>query len=392
MVKFLTHQVEVSDAALSILRAQGLAYIFGQPRSGKTATSIRVCELSKRRRILVLTPKNAITGWHSELARTGAAKSYTVTNFEQTKKLDPSDYDFAIVDEAHRLGKVGKPTQRVKDVRALTFNLPVLFLSGMPLTETPLAIYYQFCVTRYSPFKHKNFYDFFREYGEPSPIRLHGRWVETYKKARPSLLEAVEPFVVRMTQVDAGITHAAVDKLHTVPLLASTKELIANIKEDKVITLNGKEIAFESDMAERLAVHQCEYGGLKVGEEYVDLPNDEVVQYILNTWSDTPDLALMCHYKSTRLKLEKHFKHAQLFSSTAHAEGVSLADFKHFVIVGTCFSGAKHVQRRERGININKRTDSVVHHIVTDSGISKAVYDTVSRKRDFNLSLYRSLR
>lgn len=149
------------------------------------------------------------------------------------------------------------------------------------------------------------------------------------------------------------------------------------------------DVAFESDMAERLAVHQIEYGGLKVGDEYRVLPNDEVLQYVLKTWGDVPGLALMCHYKSTRLKLEKHFKHASLFSSTAHAEGVSLADFEHFVIVGTCFSGAKHVQRRERGINLNKKGGSTVHHIVTDDGISAKVYEAVSKKHDFTLQMYR---
>lgn len=386
------HQVEKSIEVYARLKKYGIAYLFGQPRSGKTRTAIHTVENSQVRRVLVLTPKAAISGWMSELKAVGAVKKYTVINYEQVKNLKDYNYQLVIVDEAHRLGKVGKPTQRVKEIGAAAFNLPVLYLSGTPIVETPLSIYYQFSITRYSPLQFKSFYRFFDEYGIPSPIKLHGRWVEQYKKHKPELLDVIEPYIVRMTQQEAGIDIQATDKLHTVQLLASTKQLIEKIREDNVIELNGEQVAFESDMAVRLAEHQVEYGALKVDDQYIDLPNREVIDYLLATWGDTPDLALMCHYKSTRDKLKKHFKNAQIFSSTAHAEGVSLAHFKHFVIVGTCFSGAKHIQRRERGINMNKTDGSTVHMIVTDDGISQAVYDAVSKKRDFNLRMYRNER
>lgn len=387
--KYLPHQISASKALNIMLNRHGIAYCFGQPRSGKTRTSIHLCENAKVKRILVLTPKNAIPGWKSELKAVDATKQYTVTNYEQAKKLSPKDYDFAIIDEAHRLGRTGKPTQRVKEVRELCYNLPALFLSGTPIIESPLAIYYQFCITKHSPFKEfKTFYTFFRKYGIPDPMWVGGRSIEAYKKYKPELLDAIEPYVVRMTQADAGISVQAEDKVHVVQLSQSTKEVLDTIRTDGMLG----DVAFESDMAERLAVHQIEFGALKVGDEYRDLPNQEVIDYIKATWGDSANVACMVHYKSTRMKMEKHFKRMKLFSSTAHAEGVSLADFEHFIIVGTCFSGAKAVQRRERGININKKTGSVVNHILTDGGISQAVYDAVSEKKDFNLSMYRKVR
>lgn len=207
MSAYLPHQVAASNAATNILRHHGLAYIFGQPRSGKTATAIRLVEMSKKRSVLVLTPKNAIGGWKSELARTGAVKQYTITNYEQVKKLRADDFDFVIIDEAHRLGTVGKPSKRIKEVRAVTFDKAVLYLSGTPITETPLAIYYQLSATKHSPFnQYATFYKFFRDYGIPDPIWIGGRSVESYKKYRPEVLEVIEPYIVRMTQADAGIT------------------------------------------------------------------------------------------------------------------------------------------------------------------------------------------
>ena len=100
----------------------------------------------------------------------------------------------------------------------------------------------------------------------------------------------------------------------------------------------------------------------------------------------------MAHFRSTREKLRQHFPKATIYSSVAHAEGVDLSGCDHLVIVNTCYSGAKHIQRRDRVVNLNRKTEAVVHHIVCEGGISPVVYNAVSRKHDFNLKMYRELR
>lgn len=393
MGAYLPHQIRAASETAQLLQQHGLAYIFGEPRSGKTRTALKVAHDIGAKNVLVLTPKAAISGWDKERAAVGVSYPITVTNYEQAKKLRP-EYDLVIIDEAHRLGKVGKPTERVKDIRAITGTARCLYLSGTPIVETPLAIYYQWVVCRHTPLKFRNFYDFFRAYGEPSMIRLHGRWVEQYKRSRPELLEVIEPYVVRMTQADAGIADSvqAQDKLHTVALAAQTKALIKTIQDDKVATVGGEVVAFDSDIKERMAVHQIECGALRIDDHIVELPNNEVIDYLLRTFGDSSDVALMAHFHSTRQKLERHFKRAHIYSSTAHAEGVDLSHYRHFVIVNADYSGAKFVQRRERLVNVNKTGESVVHHIVTDAGVSDLVYKMTSKKRDFNLKCYRELR
>lgn len=390
---YLPHQIKTSEIVAQRLNDLGLCYVFGEPRSGKTRTAIRTAELIGAKNVLVLTPKAAIKGWDKELAAVGYTGNITVTNYEQAKKLTGS-YDLVVVDEAHRLGKVGKPTQRIKDIRPIAYNAKCLYLSGTPIVETPLAIYHQFIICKNTPFKHKNFYAFFREWGIPAPIRLHGRLVEQYKKSRPELLDQIEPYIVRMTQRDAGIPNSvqAQDRVHCVPLQQSTHDLIAEIVEKQVATIAGEMVGFESDMQERVAVHQIETGAVKIDEDYYLLDNREVVEYILKEFGDSKDVALMCHFKATRLKLERYFKRASIYSSVAHAEGVDLSHYKHFVIVNADYSGAKFVQRRERLVNVRKETESIVHHITTDGGISAAVYKAVSAKKDFNIRCYRDER
>ena len=60
------HQVTASDDLADRIERDGFAALAGAPRSGKTATAIRVCELLHFDSPLVFTPKNAIDGWHSE--------------------------------------------------------------------------------------------------------------------------------------------------------------------------------------------------------------------------------------------------------------------------------------------------------------------------------------
>jgi len=389
-MSYLPHQVATSDKALAVLRQRGVCLIAGLPRTGKTATAIRVAELSKAQTVLVVTKKAAIEGWYSELERIGDyEKDYTVTNYEQVKNLPAVGFDLIIVDESHTIGRAGKPTQRLKDLRAKTRGKPVLLLTGTPASETHLSYYYQFALSDLTPLKYRTFYDFFRAWGVPNLVRLNGRLQETYKKCKPEIVDFLAPYIVTLTQEQAGIKHQASDKLHVVPLSASTKELISTLKEDKVVEIAGQLRAFESEIAERLAVHQIEYGAVLLNDEVIDLPNSEVIDYLLGTFDDTEGLGLMCHFRSTRQKLEKHFKRASIYSSNAHAEGVNLAHLDNFVIVNSDYSGAKFIQRRERITNIMRDTAAIVHHIVTDGGISKAVYDTLSDKRDFTLQLYR---
>jgi hypothetical protein len=391
---YLPHQIETSDKVAAVVKDKGICLLQGEMRTGKTRTAIRTLDLLGAKRPLIVTKKAAIKGWWSEVdAVRFSLGDGTVTNYEQCAKLHADDFDFVVVDESHAISRPGKPTKRWKHLRRISWDKPVLLMTGTPSTESLLQLYYQFALSERSPLRYKNFYEFFRAWGVSSQIRINGRWVEQYKKARPDLLDRLKLYIVTLTQDQAGITHKAVDKVHKVELSAATNGLIATIQRDKVASIApGVVFAAESDMAERVAIHQIEAGAVMVDEQLIDLPNTEVIDYIKKTWGDSEGLALMAHFRSTRMKLEKHFPKASIFSSVAHAEGVSLADFEHFVIVNSDYSGAKFVQRRDRGVNLNKRTDAVVNHIVTDGGVSEHVYTAVSKKLDFTLKNYRRLR
>ncbi len=388
---YLPHQATKAGHCLDVLMQYGICLLFGEPRSGKTRTAILAAELSPATRVLVVTKKAAISGWHSEIKAVDPEAEFTVTNYEQCRKIRPG-YGLVIVDESHNLNKTGRPTQRFAAVRHAVGNSPVLMLSGTPSVEKLPGVYYQFgCSARFSPFRQfNNFYAFFQAYGIPDPIWVNGRKIEQYRAAKPTLMPYLEPLIVRMSQEEAGITQQVKDHVHLVELEPWTKGYISGLLEDSVImTEDGELHTLDSDIAVRNAVHQIESGAVLVNNEIWELPNNEVIDYIKRTFG-TKGLVVMAHYRSTRQKLERHFP--VVLSSDAHAEGVDLSMYDNFVIVNSAYSGAKFIQRRERVVNINRTTPATVHHILTDAGISRDVYEAISSKRDFNIRMFRRVR
>lgn len=384
-MSYLPHQISKGQEVADILRSKGVCYLAGLPRSGKTRTALYALSLLPIKRVLWLTKKQATPGIQKEIAEVAPAYEVTVTNYEQVTKLNKADYDFAVVDEAHNLGAVGKPTQRVKDIRAIALDKPVLLLSGTPSVESSLALFHQFCVTKHTPLKYKSFFEFFRVWGVPSPIWLYGKQVEQYKKAKPELLESLEPYFVRMTQDDAGITAKAEDVVHRIELSPYTLDLIAQ-------ALSGvmdNSMVFDSDAAIRMAVHQIEAGAVLYRDEVIHFANTELVDYIRQTFGDSSEVAVMCHFRSTRDKVAQHLPNVHVYSSDGHSEGVDLSRYKAFVIVNSGYSGAKFVQRRERGTRIDVTEPRLVHHLVSIGQLSERVYDAVSAKRDYNLAMFR---
>ncbi len=117
-MKPLPHQIEKSKDCLEIINNIGMCYLQGLPRSGKTLTSILVAEqLEDVKNILVLTKKNAISGW--EKFNKLMTKTYKITNYEQIGKLNKEDYDFVIIDESHNLSAFPKPSGRTKLIKDL---------------------------------------------------------------------------------------------------------------------------------------------------------------------------------------------------------------------------------------------------------------------------------
>lgn len=424
MITPLKHQIKFSALCWELLKTKGYVYLAGKPRSGKTYTAILTAEKSTMiSSVLVLTKKAAISGWHIFIVGNTALKhKYYVTNYEQAHKLKAKDYDLVIIDESHNLGTLAKPSNRILTIKKLCRNMPHIHLSGTAIVESPCGIFHQMYISKYNPFKFKNFYDFHRFYGEPYYIKIAGREINQYDKCNKYLMDRINEFTVYMTQEDAGIPKElqTIDKIHYIKLDTSTKQLYNHLQEHQIATVSQNilkgikcpicglhlhvnepevscptcgfkynyKLVCDTNIKLRTSLHMLESGVVKVNDEYIELGNTEKIDYILKEFGDNETVGIMCHFVGERKLVAKHFKRAKIYSSTAHAEGVDLSHLSHFIIMSSSYSGSKFIQRKERIVNINGSNTLTVHHLLVKGAISEQVYKKTSKKEDFNNSTY----
>lgn len=409
------HQLEKSQELFNLLKIYKFAYLNGEVRSGKTLTSLLALSKSKSiKSILIITKKAAISGITKflndpELQTYWAHQTHHTLNYEAIGKIkprtesksgktlakpikelqlniNPDDYDFIIIDEAHRLGKVGKPSQTYKVIKSIVQDKPFLCMSGTPVVESPNHIYYQMSVSSKTPFPQKNFYDFFRDWGIPTYLKLHGRTITQYKLARPELQTYIQRFTVTMTQTDADIDQSskAIDKLHHIQPSAGFIQAYNELYRTKLLQVQNKTLVADSTMKLRTSLHQMESGIVLIDSIPHNLGFTEKIDYIKQTWPDSPKTGIMAYYRAEYELLTREFPNSEIYSSISNAEGVDLSHLDNFIIFSFGFSGAKFVQLRDRCTNINSSKQNIVHILLMKDSISQQVYECVNQKKNFN--------
>jgi len=392
MVKwdYLPHQVDWGDRLYEMIKQEGFAILASEERTGKTGTFIKVAEMAEADKILILTKKAAISGIEDHIANLLAIKDYTVINYQSIHKLDTDDYDFIILDEFHQaLCSYPKPSETFKSVLKLTKDTPILYVSATPFSETYAQAYHSLKLSSWSPFKHKTFYQFHKEYGVETIIYIGGRQAKQYNcmqdwKIKPLLSK----HILKSTRKDIGFKHEPDDVLHTIHLSEQSKADIKMYKKTQMKHVNSTPIPLESTMAEMNSIY-LRGGGMVEHEKECYQLSTEKVDYILEFFGDTEDVAIMAHYVCEQKMLAATFSNATTLSSTAHAEGVDLHKYKSLIIYSMGFSTSKFIQRRARQCNINREDPIEVHYLIADGCIDKKLYDTVSQKRsNFTARIY----
>jgi hypothetical protein len=348
-------------------------------RTGKTGTFIRTVELSSAKTCLVLTKKAAIDGILDQIESFGASKDYTVTNYQSLHKLQKGDYDVIVLDEFHQsVCAYPKPSITMKSLIDICRQKPIIYVSATPFSESYSQAYHPLYLSEWSPFQHKNFYAWHKEFGIDTEIYMHGRAIKQYNLTNESVIRSIlSKYMITGTRQEVGFEHEPEDKIHIVELDTKTKVRINAIKKDKVLS----EIDFSADssMREINGIYQLSGGGVTTDiDEYLHL-SSEKIDYIHSNF-DINNTAIMCHYIQERERLKSIFPH--VYSSTSDAEGVDLSHFENLIIYSQNFSTSKHSQRRARQANIKRDTPIVVHFLIADAGIDRYVYESVSKKQE----------
>ncbi|NCB95288.1 MAG: hypothetical protein EOM35_02290 [Negativicutes bacterium] len=402
------HQIELARKAQAILNEYGLVYLGMEERTGKTIISILLAEQYVNvDRVLVITTKKALEGWQETLVNFPHSKIFVVINYHSVQKA-VGPFQFVILDEAHKyISGYPKTSGIWKNVFKLVYGLPIVYSSATPYAQGTQLLFHQFYLSHRSPWKQfKNFYDWFRYFADrdekgalrTNRISATAIAIDYTKVLHDKVKDTFNHLFITATRKELGFEHEPEDQLHFIKLSDKIRSIYNTIVKEKGIAFTlaetGKDYTLVCDTSAKLrwALHMIEGGTLKIGDEYVNLGNNEKADYILQTWGDVESLVIMYHFKADKLKLEKMFKKATILQASSYAEGVDLSSFKTLVIYSQNHSTSQHTQRRARQANMRREEKIIVHYILVKGAASHKAYKAVSlNKKNFVDTVFETL-
>ena len=387
------HQKRATKKLIKKLKKHRLAILSGEPRSGKTISSL---SLSKRyKNVLVVTQKSALSDIQTAVSAL-RLKGVTLTNYHQVKNLAQSlkPFDLVVIDEAHRwVGGYPKVSQLWKDVKAVTKGCDMVFSSGTLTPETYANLFPMLSLSDFNPWPEYQtvrpdwrFNRWFKDYGYPYKIKMGKFDVPKYDRVKEDkIAKCIKKYVVSITRAEGGHTYEATDKLHRVELSKEQTKFAAKLR--KKLYVEKKGVLFMGDTPATLGqkLHQISGGFVKgEGDALHTFRENPKIQYIRDNF-DPEKTIILSHYRAEQDALSRLFPHTG--STTRNSEGVDYSHFKDMVIYSIGHAGATYEQVRARQMNINRKWPIEVHFLIAGS-IDQRVYDIASGKRELNKRWY----
>lgn len=396
------YQRTIVDRATSILRDHRFVYLAMEVRTGKTLTSLSIAEEMGVERVLFLTKKKALGSITEDSNKLCPSYEFWAINYESMHKLPKLNWDLIILDEAHTLGAFPKPSKRAKAVRALVRNRYVILLSGTPTPESYSQMYHQVYGITGNPFRgYKNFYRFADDYVDVRERVINSLKMNFYDKGLPSILTAMQPYMISFSQREAGFKSQLNEQVLNVPMEPRTYRLCAELRKHRVI--DGKEEVVLADTPVKLMqkLHQMYSGTVKFESGKAMVFDHSKAQFIYDRFC-RDKIAIFYKFKAELKALQDVYGYelttdlnefyegdkSIALQIVSGREGISLRQAKCLVYYNIDFSATSYWQSRDR-MTTKDRTYSDIYWVFSERGIESKIYKAVSSKKDYTLNHFR---
>lgn len=400
-VKWRDYQSDIIGRATNILKAKNFVYLAMEVRTGKTLTSLGICEKVNAENVLFLTKKKAIQSISDDydlLCPVGF--SLFTINYESMHKAPNIKWDVIICDESHSLGAFPKPNKRAKGVRDLIVKTgaKVVLLSGTPTPESYSQMYHQVYGIKGNPFAmFKNFYRFCDRFVNVKERKINGLMIRDYSNGMQSILDAVKPFTISLTQKEAGFVTETTEDVLEVKMLDTTYNLANKLKKDLVVEGNDEVVLADTPVKLMMKLHQIYSGTVKF-----EGGNSMIVDYskaeFIKEHFKGKKIGIFYKFKEELNALKKVFgddlvTELGLFQQTnkhialqivSGREGISLKDADCLVYYNIDFSATSYWQSKDR-MTTKERLKNKVYWIFSKGGIESKIYKAVTKKKDYTL-------
>ncbi len=400
-VKWRDYQSDIIGRATNILKSKNFVYLAMEVRTGKTLTSLGICEKVNAENVLFLTKKKAIQSISDDYDLLCPVRfSLFTINYESMHKAPNIKWDVIICDESHSLGAFPKPNKRAKGVRDLIVKTgaKVILLSGTPTPESYSQMYHQVYGIKGNPFAtFKNFYRFCDRFVNVTERKINGLMIRDYSNGMQSILDAVKPFTISLTQKEAGFVTETTEDVLEVKMLDTTYNLANKLKKDLVVEGNDEVVLADTPVKLMMKLHQIYSGTVKF-----EGGNSMIVDYskaeFIKEHFKGKKIGIFYKFKEELNALKKVFgddlvTELGLFQQTnkhialqivSGREGISLKDADCLVYYNIDFSATSYWQSKDR-MTTKERLKNKVYWIFSKGGIESKIYKAVTKKKDYTL-------
>ena len=400
-VKWRDYQSEIIDKSLKILNRSNFVYLAMEVRTGKTLTSLGIAEKLGVENVLFLTKKKAIQSISDDYDKLcPAGFSLFTINYESMHKAPNLKWDVIVCDEAHSLGAFAKPNKRSKAVRDLIqkTRAKVILLSGTPTPESYSQMYHQVYGIPGNPFSQfKNFYRFCDRYVEVKERKINGLFIKDYSRGLPSILDAMKPYTISLTQKSAGFVTETTEEVLQVSMEPNTYALANKLKKDLVVEGTDEVVLADTPVKLMMKLHQIYSGSVKFESGNSQVLDYTKAKFIKEHFKDKK-IGIFYKFKEELNALKKIFGDSLVtelgpFEQTdknialqivSGREGISLRHADCLVYYNIDFSATSYWQSKDR-MTTKDRLKNKVYWVFSRGGIESDIYKAVTKKKDYTL-------
>jgi len=404
-LKYRNYQLEIIDKGVSVIKTYRFVYLSMQVRTGKTLTAMGIAQKLSIKNMLFVTKKKAISSIENDYNKLKPPYNLTCINYESLHKVT-GKFDLIVLDEAHSMGALPKPSKRAKLVKELVIlNDPyVILMSGTPTPESFSQMYHQVYVCPQNPFNtYKNFYSFARDYVNVFQKTINSYPVNVYLDGKQSILDEMKPYMISYTQKEAGFKVQTKEEVLKVKMKDVTYDLIKRLKKDLVIEGQKTDEVILADTAVKLMskIHQLYSGTVKFESgksQVIDLSKAEFIRTNFKNKKLGIFYKFTAEYKALKdvygddltcdLDEFKRSDKTIALQIVSGREGISLKEADCLVYYNIDFSALSYWQSRDRMTTKDSKQNDV-YWIFSEGGIESKIYKAVSKKKDYTLRHFR---
>ena len=421
MIELRDYQERLSVEGCQKLQDHKIVYYAIETRVGKSLIALNTLKLYGAKSVLCITKKKAIKSIEGDYAAMDPRFKLLVTNYEQVNKLNPSDYDAVIIDEAQNVSAFPKPSQRAIACRKICFGKPVILMSATPSAESYSQLFHQLTCSSFSPYegymrdpKKGSLYAFYR-WAKAGYVTIKkkrigaGREIDDYSQCNgDAVWKDVKNLFIRFTQEEAGFVATVEEQFHHVEMMPETYKILAELDKNRMyartIPYSGREVvATVNGGADLINKMTQASGGTLIfdGEEKGVILDWSKGVYIKSRFHGRK-IAILYRYKSEFEMLKSFFpqftESPEEFNSRndltylgqiqSSKEGVNLSTADDLVCVNMDFSATSFFQMRARIQNKDRKGSAPLHWIFARGGMEDKIYKAVSNKKSFTYAYY----